>query len=126
MWDPSPSSRSTITQYLALRKKSYRRCVMPAARRRSPACAPATQPKPGQASQCKSTDGAGRPERPAAPAVEHDGGAVVRTYSVDKDQYVKSTRTGVTETHIRRVVEGRIDGFLEAYLRAAVGVELDG
>ncbi len=65
-------------------------------------------------------------ERPAPSPMEPFWGAVVRTYSVYKDQYVKDTRTGVTETHIRRVLEGQIDSFLEAYLRAAVGPETGG
>ncbi|MFQ5594951.1 MAG: hypothetical protein ACE5HA_12470, partial [Anaerolineae bacterium] len=63
------------------------------------------------------------PERPAPSPVEPFWGAVVRTYSVYKDQYVKDTRTGVTETHIRRVLEGQIDSFLEAYLRPLAAEE---
>jgi peptide chain release factor 2 len=66
------------------------------------------------------------PERPAPSPLEPFWGAVVRTYSVYKDQFVKDTRTGVTETHIRRVLEGHIDTFLEAYLRALAAGEKEG
>ena len=57
------------------------------------------------------------PQRPTPSPLEPFWGAVVRSYSTYKDQYVKDTRTGITETHLRRVLEGHIDVFLEAYLR---------
>lgn len=62
--------------------------------------------------------------RPAeAPLGHADGeshwGAVVRSYCTYKSQYVRDTRTGHTETNIRRVLDGQLDPFIEAYLRAA-------
>lgn len=54
------------------------------------------------------------PPSPKAP-----WGAVVRTYCLYKEAYVKDTRTGVTDTHVRRVLDGHIDHFLTATLRLA-------
>jgi len=74
---------------------------------------------------------AARARRAALPSAPPDAdalwGAVVRTYCVYKSHYVRDMRTGVTETHVRRVMEGHLDGFLEAYLRAvAEGGSLGG
>ena len=68
--------------------------------------------------------GHGAPRR-AEPAVQPDAdalwGAVIRTYCTYKSQYVRDLRSGLTETNVRRVLEGQIDPFLEACLRAAAG-----
>jgi ATP-dependent Clp protease ATP-binding subunit ClpC len=55
-----------------------------------------------------------------APDAESPWGAVIRNYCTYKSQYVRDLRTGVTETNVRRVLDGQMDGFFEAFLRGAV------
>lgn len=61
---------------------------------------------------------AARRTEPAADT-ESPWGAVVRNYCTYKSQYVRDLRTGVTETNVRRVLDGQMDGFFEACLRGA-------
>jgi peptide chain release factor 2 len=45
----------------------------------------------------------------------------IRTYTMQPFTLVKDTRTGHEETHIQRVLDGEIHGFVESYLRWAAG-----
>ena len=43
----------------------------------------------------------------------------IRTYTMQPFTLVKDTRTGHEETNVDAVLDGKIDGFVEAYLRWA-------
>ena len=45
----------------------------------------------------------------------------VRSYTLQPFTLVKDTRTGHEETDVQRVLDGGIEGFVEAYLRWAAG-----
>ena len=47
-------------------------------------------------------------------------GAQIRSYFLHPDQRVKDSRTGYAETSFHNVLDGRIQGFLDAYLRYRV------
>ncbi len=68
---------------------------------------------------------AARARRRADPAPAPDAealwGAVIRTYCTYKNPYVRDMRTGVSDTNVRRVLEGHLDPFIEASLRASAG-----
>jgi len=48
-------------------------------------------------------------------------GSQIRSYFLHPDQRIKDSRTGYTETNFRSVLDGHIQGFLDAYLRWRVG-----
>ena len=48
-------------------------------------------------------------------------GSQIRSYFLHPDQRIKDTRTGYMETNFHNVLNGHIQGFLDAYLRWRVG-----
>lgn len=50
-------------------------------------------------------------------------GSQIRNYFLHPDQRVKDARTGYSETNFHSVLDGNIDGFLDAYLRWKAGAE---
>jgi len=48
-------------------------------------------------------------------------GSQIRNYFLHPDQRVKDSRTGYAATSFHSVLEGNIQGFLDAYLRWRVG-----
>lgn len=54
------------------------------------------------------------------------GGEPVRHYVLNPDQFVKDARTGMRVGNPQPVLDGAIDGFLEAYLRLEAWQELAG
>jgi len=48
-------------------------------------------------------------------------GSQIRSYFLHPDQRVKDSRTGYTETSFHKVLDGDIQGFLDAYLRFRAG-----
>jgi peptide chain release factor 2 len=50
-------------------------------------------------------------------------GSQIRSYFLHPDQRVKDSRTGYGETNFHSVLDGNIQGFLEAYLRYRAGKE---
>jgi peptide chain release factor 2 len=53
-------------------------------------------------------------------------GSQIRSYFLHPEQRVKDSRTGYTETSFHNVLDGRIQGFLDAYLRYRVKGESSG
>ena len=49
------------------------------------------------------------------------GGETIRNYVLHPEQFVKDTRTGLKVGNPQPVLDGEIDAFLEAYLRASIG-----
>jgi peptide chain release factor 2 len=50
-------------------------------------------------------------------------GSQIRSYFLHPDQRVKDSRTGHSDTSFHRVLDGDIQGFLDAYLRFRAGKE---
>ncbi len=50
-------------------------------------------------------------------------GAQIRNYFLHPDQRVKDARTGYSEGNFNSVLDGNIDGFLDAYLRWSTAIE---
>jgi peptide chain release factor 2 len=48
-------------------------------------------------------------------------GAQIRSYFLHPDQRIKDERTDYRETNFHRVLDGNIQGFLDAFLRWRVG-----
>jgi peptide chain release factor 2 len=53
-------------------------------------------------------------------------GSQIRSYFLHPEQRVKDSRTGYAETSFHNVLDGRIQGFLDAYLRYRVKGESSG
>lgn len=51
------------------------------------------------------------------------GGETVRNYVLHPEQFVKDTRTGYKVGNPQPILDGGIDGFIEAYLRWSIGKE---
>ncbi len=51
------------------------------------------------------------------------GGETIRNYVLHPEQFVKDTRTGLKTSNPQQVLDGRIDPFIEAYLRWSLGHE---
>ncbi|MFN0196528.1 MAG: peptide chain release factor 2 [Planctomycetaceae bacterium] len=51
------------------------------------------------------------------------GGETIRNYVLHPEQFVKDTRTGLKTSNPQHVLDGRIDPFIEAYLRWSLGNE---
>jgi peptide chain release factor 2 len=68
-------------------------------------------------------------KREAQQAAKYEGqaktgfGSQIRSYFQHPDQRIKDERTGYKQTNFQQVVDGRIQGFLDAYLRWRVGAE---
>ena len=68
-------------------------------------------------------------KREAQQAAKYEGqaktgfGSQIRSYFQHPDQRVKDERTGYKMTNFQQVLDGRIHGFLDAYLRWRVGAE---
>jgi peptide chain release factor 2 len=69
-------------------------------------------------------------KREAEQAAKYQGqaktgfGSQIRNYFQHPDQIVKDLRSGYKTTHFQTVLDGDIQGFLEAYLRWRVGQEV--
>jgi peptide chain release factor 2 len=48
-------------------------------------------------------------------------GSQIRSYFLHPDQRIKDSRTGYSETNFHDVLDGHIQGFLDAYLRHRAG-----
>jgi peptide chain release factor 2 len=70
-------------------------------------------------------------KREAEQAAKYQGqaktgfGSQIRNYFQHPDQIVKDARTGYKTAHFQTVLDGDIQGFLEAYLRWRVGQEIE-
>jgi peptide chain release factor 2 len=70
-------------------------------------------------------------KREAEQAAKYQGqaktgfGSQIRNYFQHPDQIVKDARTGFKTAHFQTVLDGDIQGFLEAYLRWRVGQEVE-
>ncbi len=68
-------------------------------------------------------------KREAEQAAKYEGqaktgfGSQIRSYFQHPDQRIKDERTGYKQTNFQQVLDGRIQGFLDAYLRWRVGAE---
>ena len=66
-------------------------------------------------------------KREAEQAAKYEGkaktgfGSQIRNYFLHPDQRVKDARTGYAVSHFQTVLDGNIQGFLDAYLRFRAG-----